>query len=330
MESHCCAATIGRLADRLVAVPLTFALALSLFLLLASAAAAAESGSVKMKIGGRQSTVQLKTPPPLVAPEDPMAAAGAPAAAEPAAEAAPAQETTPVALPDQFTAEDLAKLLPAAGELPNDKAVLLVWEEEQDALTARVWDFKITTTTQGQIEVSEVVECPKVLPEEDNKLVLDMTKFACPVNPRHNAFIEVKSQAGKVSYFQMDNRSMPQTGDDVGVALTLVDRWKQEGPEGARVNGGASFYYSLANLKTGRFRIIGNASVLDSDPELDFEMGIGLGILFKAVPLVRNGNTTSFGIAAGIGYNLMLDHSNQRPYTFFGFSMNFQQQGQEE
>jgi hypothetical protein len=280
------------------------ACALALPVCLVASAAAAEE--VTMKVGGKE-PVKLELP----------------AASDSGVAIAAAAES------GSLTAEELSSRLSMAGELPNDEAVVFRWGENEGPLEARVWDFKKTTAADGTVTVSDVTECSRVIVQDDSTLVLDMNKFSCPVRLRNNALIEVTSPTG-VQRFQMANRRAPATGDDVGVALTLVDRWKEEGAEGARANGGASFYYSLSNLKTSRVRLIGNVSVLDMDPNLDFELGIGLGVLFKVVPLARDGNTTSFGIAAGVGYNLMVDHSENRPYTFIGFSMNFQQNSNPE
>lgn len=207
------------------------------------------------------------------------------------------------------------------GDLPNDKAV----EFEAPATTpleARVWNFD----TQGNTVLEE---CQKVLPSTDNKLVLDMGSFNCPGFTRNGSLIELKAGA-QFAYFTMKNKVSPQVGDDMGIALTLVDRWRQrdaEGKpfrEGARTNSGMSFYYSVSNLKTNRLRLIGNVSLLDGDPEIDFETGLGVGLLFRTRPLIGEG--TGFGLAAGVGYNLMLDEEDDRWYTFIGFSMNFNQQ----
>jgi hypothetical protein len=150
-----------------------------------------------------------------------------------------------------------------------------------------------------------------------------MAKFDCSGFVRQGALIEL--QVGqKFAYFVMNNKTGTQLGDDIGIALTLVDRWEGDDSKGSRINNGISFYYSISNLKTNWVRLIGNVSLLDADPTLDFETGLGLGLLFRTRPLT---GTASFGLAGGVGYNLMIDDSAKRWYTFVGFSMNFNQQG---
>lgn len=207
--------------------------------------------------------------------------------------------------------------------IPNDKPTTLTPQDAETKLAAKVWDFDVAKQLVGK-------QCASLPTEVDGTLTLDMAKIDCPGILRNGALIEVRA-GDRAVYFVMNNRVAPQVGDDLGVALTLVDRWDEvdaEGKgidEGARTNSGMSFYYSVSNLKTNFLRLIGNASLLDGDPEIDFEVGLGLGLLLRTQPLAGTG--TGFGLAAGVGYNLMLDNPDQRWYTFVGLSVNFNQQG---
>lgn len=211
-----------------------------------------------------------------------------------------------------------------AKTIANDKTTVLTPQGAPSDLAAKAWDFDVANQTLGD-------QCTQISANADGTLALDMARIDCPGFIRQGTLIEVQS-GGQAAYFVMNNRIAPQRGDDMGIALTLIDRWKekdasgQEISKGARVSSGVNVYYSLSNLKTNFVRLIGSASLLDADPAIDMEVGIGLGVLFRTPPL-GGSDTAGVGVAAGVGYNLMLDDSDQRWYTFFGFSMNFNRQG---
>lgn len=66
---------------------------------------------------------------------------------------------------------------------------------------------------------------------------------------------------------------------------------------------------------------------LDMEDDLDFELGVGVGLLYRLGelpdPFDSSISKTGLGIVAGVGYNLMVDDSNAAWYTFIGFSANF-------
>lgn len=207
--------------------------------------------------------------------------------------------------------------------IPNDKPTTLKPTAGSAGITAKAWDYDVASQ---KIERA----CESLPAGADGTLTLDMAKLDCTGFLRQGTLIEV-SDGSQAAYFVMNNRVAPQVGDDIGIALTLVDRWDDQDVdgnsirEGSRVNSGTSFYYSVSNLKTDFLRLIGNASLLNGDPELDLEVGLGLGLLLRTRSMAGTG--TGFGLAAGVGYNLMLDDPDQRWYTFVGLSVNFNQQG---
>lgn len=183
-------------------------------------------------------------------------------------------------------------------------------------LSARVWNKVRTGPPQ---------ECDPIAPSSGNELIFDVADVNCPGFLLNELEVELDAGGAKAT-FTVPNKNSVETGDNIGIQLTAVDRWEETDADGnnvrngARVNGGAGIYYSISNLKNDHVGLIGNVSVLDQDPDLDFELGVGLGFLFK---FQRLGEDNGFGMAAGVGYNLMLDNPDERWYTFVGFSMDF-------
>lgn len=204
--------------------------------------------------------------------------------------------------------------------LPNDKPVTFS-APTGVPLSARVWN---------KVGINEQ-ECDPIASSSGNELIFDVAGINCPGFILNELKVKVDA-GGATATFTVPNKNTPETGDNIGIQLTAIDRWEEtdaDGNEvrnGARVNGGAGVYYSISNLKNNHVGLIGNVSVLDHDPDLDFELGVGLGFLFK---FQRLGEDNGFGMAAGVGYNLMLDNDDERWYTFVGFSMDFGQGGDE-
>lgn len=114
--------------------------------------------------------------------------------------------------------------------------------------------------------------------------------------------------------------SIVDAGDDIGIALSILDR-SRDG-EGSRFLDGASFYYSLSNLKSDSFRAIASLSALDFNDEVDFETGLSLGILLKPKDLTRASNQ-GFAFSLTYGYNFMADTADDGWYSMIGFGWNF-------
>ncbi|MDX1996369.1 MAG: hypothetical protein SF066_01515 [Thermoanaerobaculia bacterium] len=110
----------------------------------------------------------------------------------------------------------------------------------------------------------------------------------------------------------------PKVGCDVGLGLTVIDRAHDQ--ESFRFDNSTFVYTSVSNLRTEHFRVVAQLAVLDWYDDIDFETGVGLGMLWRP-----NGEESpnALGIAAGAGYNLMADESDEGWYAFVGFSWNF-------
>lgn len=90
--------------------------------------------------------------------------------------------------------------------------------------------------------------------------------------------------------------------------------------KGFRVDSSAFVYYSISDLKTNNLRMIVQLSTLDMYEDIEFETGVGVGLLLRPkTELTSN----SLGLAVGAGYNLMADESEDGWFAFVGFSWNF-------
>lgn len=136
----------------------------------------------------------------------------------------------------------------------------------------------------------------------------------------------VELQLGDEEYAYLlvgESRVWPFAGSDMGIALTLVDRWKDPKKEAFKSHGGASTYVALSKLKSRHFRAIAHLALLDFDPDQDFEVGLGTGLMYKPTPSTDSG--AGFSIALGVGYNLMVEDQPSRWYTFLGLGYNLDQ-----
>lgn len=176
-----------------------------------------------------------------------------------------------------------------------------------------------------------------LLPATEGRWVFDPSDILCQGDFVDGAaVIEVSlSPTPKTSrraiYFRVKNRRFPIVGSDVGIALTLTQPLSGEGDlkKGFEVNDGLSVYYAVSRLKSHRWRIVTSLAALDhvrapegevEDPE-DFELGLGLGALFKSNGFLDT--DAGMSLAAGIGYNFMVPNSSDRWYWFFGVGANF-------
>jgi hypothetical protein len=179
--------------------------------------------------------------------------------------------------------------------------------------------------------------------EEDKEITFSLSTLDCEGRGPKGVVIQVIGSGGRQNFY-ITSRWAPFLGSDVGVALTLVDRWKDpkveqpkdpNNPDGEtelvekkrafRVNPGMSFYYSFSELLTERFRPIVGVNLVNFDDSDDtFEIGLSTGLIWK-LTAIGKAETTGFAMAAGVGYNLMEDDHDARWYTFVGFSINFQQ-----
>lgn len=128
------------------------------------------------------------------------------------------------------------------------------------------------------------------------------------------------------SYIVLPNHKGTFLGESLGFAVSYLDVWDEgtadgvNRDEGFRANkAGAGFYYSLANIRTKRVRWITNVLALDFVEDIDLELGLGTGLAFKITD--DEGSTPGFGISAGVGYNLMVDRSEQAWYTFVAMTV---------
>jgi len=129
-------------------------------------------------------------------------------------------------------------------------------------------------------------------------------------------------------YLKKTNQRLPSQGSDMGIALTMVQPLKDDAKEGFKVSEGVAFYYAWSRLKNDHFRAIAQAALLDFVADEDFEVGLGVGGMFRT-----NGFASSeegLGIVFGIGYNLMVDTPSRRAYNFVGVSLNFGRDEKEE
>jgi hypothetical protein len=66
-------------------------------------------------------------------------------------------------------------------------------------------------------------------------------------------------------------------------------------------------------------RWIANVLAMDFDDEIDLELGIGTGVMFKLTE--DQGKAPGFGLAAGVGYNFMVDESDEAWFSFLGLTV---------
>lgn len=230
-------------------------------------------------------------------------------------------------------------------EVERGTSFTLSWPEAQPAPVIVYYDFfdEYAFSSTSDEKVSEPNNIRRIrrgcgfipVNQSEHQVLIDPASLNCQGGTLDKGIlfsVEVE-RGGKISfgYVYMENKKTPNFGSDIGVALTLINRWDEGGgssdgdpsnEEGFRSNtAGAGFYYSLSDLRNKRFRPLFNVLVLDMDPEIDFELGLGFGGLFKIQP--DQETQVGFGIAGGIGYNLMVDEEDEAWYTFVGFTANF-------
>lgn len=195
---------------------------------------------------------------------------------------------------------------------------------------------KVAEGSRGGVDGFVLVDCGR-LPSSEESWTFDPSDLVCQGDFVDGAaVIEVRvkqpePEDERAIYFRAKNRRFPFVGSDLGIALTLTQPLKADGDldKGFEVNDGLSLYYSVSRLKSDRWRAIASLAALDhvraaqgeaEDPE-DFEIGLGLGMMFKSNGFLDT--NTGMSLAGGVGYNFMVPDSGQRWYWFFGVGANF-------
>ncbi|MCH9647736.1 MAG: hypothetical protein K0U98_05815 [Deltaproteobacteria bacterium] len=227
-------------------------------------------------------------------------------------------------------------------QLPKGASVKITWLEGQEPLQVNYYDFldeytfpslRSLAQREAKNKGNKIREirgsCGSLLPEvAKRQLSFSGTSLLCyGQSLDKGVLIQIRvGNSDHHTYLYLQNARAPVFGAEIGIPLTLINRWDDDDKdEGFRQSSaGVGAYYSLTNLHTERWRGILKVSSLDMDSELDFELGVGLGLLFKIKQSFRDSNS-GLGIAAGIGYNLMLADSRKAWYTFVGFTANFNQ-----
>lgn len=153
-------------------------------------------------------------------------------------------------------------------------------------------------------------------------IVVDPTETRCTLGGSisKSAAIVVRSQSGQVVLL-VPNRRAPFAGSDLGIGLTIVDRWN-DGDAFGEINGVAG-YYSLSKLRNRYSRLVAQVSFLDDDPEHQLEVGLGVGVLLRTTPS-DGAASVGFALAVGVGKNLMLRGGEHPWFTFVGLTYNFE------
>jgi hypothetical protein len=163
--------------------------------------------------------------------------------------------------------------------------------------------------------------CRQVVPQDGSITILPSSIRCADGGPvDHGGLVEVAFDL--VTYrADIQNRNLPVFGSDLGIGLSVTDRLHDE--EGFRLDSATSGYFSLSKLKTQRWRTIASLAVLDFDPDIDFELGVGFGLLFRTGISSTAQSPNGFSVAMGYGYNLMTHESSEAIYGFLGFGWNF-------
>lgn len=225
------------------------------------------------------------------------------------------------------SAPSMAKEAVITGEnagtvLPNDQTTTVRWDQTQGNVTARVWRVDTNKTT-GLPTVGD--ECFPPTSTKANELPIDLSTLNCPGRLKGGAIIQLRRSTSDTKYANLyiPNRKLAVHGSDMGIAMTLIDRWKEDDRKSFRLTTGANFYYAIAKGGSEHFRPIASVNLLDFDDKQDFELGFGLGFLTTLTAL-KSGEK-DLGLVYGVGYNLMVDDHSKAWYSFVGFSINFQQ-----
>jgi hypothetical protein len=213
--------------------------------------------------------------------------------------------------------------------LSSDKTVTFIWASDAEVVTVRAW--KDVNSVNG-------TECVIPVQDKEKEISFSLGSLDCEGPRRRAVVIQVaNADFSQVANFYMAPRWAPNPGSDVGVALTLVDRWRDpvsgqdasgkdvRKRQGYFTSTGLNAYYAVGELWTAKFRPIIGVNLLNFDSdEKTVEMGISSGLLWKLSPLT-SADSTGLGLAVGVGYNLMESDHTSRWYSFVGFSINFQQ-----
>ncbi|MCP4549718.1 MAG: hypothetical protein GY835_24950 [bacterium] len=204
-------------------------------------------------------------------------------------------------------------------------------KEDTVLSTRRITDINPVTVSsdfEARVLISwgDGRECAWVV-AEDASIELDRKSLQCDnvesrqcdnaCKPEGIGYMSVEKDETPFRVAVLEHRKLAiNAGDDLGIALNIIQR--SGSTDGARYFSGASFYASLTNLRSKKFRLIGVLSALDFREDVDFEAGLGIGLLYK--PSKRQPN---FSVAASYGYNFMVADGEEPWFTMIGFGWNF-------
>lgn len=202
--------------------------------------------------------------------------------------------------------------------LRDNRKVTLKLDTDNPALLAVVYryddDNQLIPCSQ-QSFLTERIEIPvdqlRCLREETSKQAVRKGGILAVSDGTATTFI------ARLEYKQ----STAIVGDDLGIAVNILNRSRDD--QGFRFFEGASVCYSLSNLRTETIRVIANLSVLDFDPDTDFEAGLAFGLLYKPKATSLRATGDGFAISIAYGYNFMVDDSDTGWYTLIGFGWSF-------
>ncbi len=207
---------------------------------------------------------------------------------------------------------------------PENSEITLAIDDASNAVAVAIfaWNMKKGKKNR-ELEICQIVSV-----ESENPLRLDLKNRLCVGGKgiTHGGFLALTDGKKYLPIIYLTDIKDVRFGGDLGIALNVLNR-SGDG-KGARYFDGASFYYSLTGLGLrDRFHLIANLSTLDFDEEgeengVDFEVGIGLGILYRVNPKAKP-DDGSFTISATYGYNLMTDSGEDGEYLIVGFGWSF-------
>jgi len=209
------------------------------------------------------------------------------------------------------TAQETVVLYQALGTTP----VIITWDDKSVLMTATVYKVAGDALEPCQTytgAVSQIRIDPAVLSCSDGS------------EGKKGGLVEIRlEKSGEVYAFV---RTIPDTknpllmmGSDFGFGLTLIDAWAD--PEGSRLHEGASGYFALSKLRPDKYRVIAHLTLLDMMEDVDFELGVGVGLMYKPRPEQQTSND-GLAFALGVGHNVMRDDAEDGWYTFFGVNWN--------
>lgn len=167
--------------------------------------------------------------------------------------------------------------------------------------------------------------CQSLAADSNGELRMTPSKIHCvdgaAVLDGGNVVVEVEDASGALlgsAILAIPDRDLPLPGTDYGFSLNLIDR-KGDDEEFDRVDS-AMTYYALSRLKNEHVRPVLSLAILDFEPTEDFEIGVGLGLLFQPRSFETE-KGIGLGLVGGYGVNLMVG-GESREYWFLGIGLN--------